>query len=105
METLDPEGKKTKIKNINQGTYFKLKPTTTAPVWVRGEYERSLGKYSCFKFDDTNHEKFMKGSQDVYINFTFLTHVQLIQKEKENQSNQKPQTYYSTKVRGYGRYL
>lgn len=63
--------KKTKIKNINQGTYFKLKPTTTAPVWVRGEYERSLGKYSCFKFDDTNHEKFMKGSQDVYINFTF----------------------------------
>ena len=71
METLDPECKKTKIKNINQGTYFKLKPTTTAPVWVRGEYERSLGKYSCFKFDDTNHEKFMKGSQDVYINFTF----------------------------------
>lgn len=45
METLDPECKKTKIKNINQGTYF--------------------------KFDDTNHEKFMKGSQDVYINFTF----------------------------------
>lgn len=67
METLDPKCKKTKIKNINQGTYFKLKPTTTAPVWVRGEYERSLGKYSCFKFDDTNHEKFMKGSQDVYI--------------------------------------
>jgi hypothetical protein len=44
METLDPECKKTKIKNINQGTYFKLKPTTTAPVWVRGEYERSVGK-------------------------------------------------------------
>lgn len=64
METLDPECKKPKIKNINQGTYFKLKPTTTAPVLVRGEYERSLGK-------DTNHEKFMKGSQDVYINFTF----------------------------------
>ena len=65
METLDLECKKTKIKNI------KLKPTTTAPVWVRGEYERSVGKYSCFKYDDTNHEKFMKGSQDVYINFTF----------------------------------
>ena len=50
METLDPECKKTKIKNINQGTYFKLKPITTAPVWVRGEYERSLGKYSCINF-------------------------------------------------------
>lgn len=26
METLDPECKKTKIKNINQGTYFNLNP-------------------------------------------------------------------------------
>lgn len=35
METLDPECKKTKIKNINQGTYFKLKPTTTASMGKR----------------------------------------------------------------------
>ena len=27
--------KKTKINKVNQGTYFKLKPTETAPVWVR----------------------------------------------------------------------
>lgn len=71
METMNQEHQKTKIKDINQGTYFRLKPSDTAPVWVRGEYSRSAGKYSCFKFSDTNHEKLMKGSQIVYINFTF----------------------------------
>lgn len=71
METFNQEHKETKIKNINQGTYFRLKPSDTAPVWVRGEYNRLAGKYSCWEFDDTNHEKLMKGSQTVYINFTF----------------------------------
>lgn len=71
MKTFNQDHKETKIKDINQGTYFRLKPSDTAPVWVRGEYSRSAGKYSCWKFDDTNHEKLMKGSQTVYINFTF----------------------------------
>lgn len=26
---------KTKVNKVNQGTFFKLKPTDTAPVWVR----------------------------------------------------------------------
>ena len=52
--------KATKVNKVNQGTYFKLQDTETAPVWVRGEYIREAGKYSCFKFDDTNHEKLMK---------------------------------------------
>lgn len=46
METFNQEHKETKIKNINQGTYFRLKPSDTAPVWVRGEYNRLAGKYS-----------------------------------------------------------
>lgn len=33
--------KKTKINLVNLGTYFKLKPTETAPVWVRDHYDRS----------------------------------------------------------------
>ena len=45
METFNQDHKETKIKNINQGTYFRLKPLDT--------------------------EKLMKGSQTVYINFTF----------------------------------
>lgn len=72
METLDHlDVKKTKVKNLNQGTYFKLKPSDTAPVWVRDHYDRASKTYACHKYDDYNHEKFLKGSQNVYINFTF----------------------------------
>lgn len=28
------EYKKTQVNKVNQGTYFKLRPTETAPVWV-----------------------------------------------------------------------
>lgn len=63
--------KKSKIRNINMGQYFRLKDTETAPVWVRGEYVRSEKKYSCTKFDDCNHEKLMKPTQDIYIGFEF----------------------------------
>ena len=59
--------KKTKVKKVNQGTYFRLKNSETAPLWIRGEYIREAGKYSCYKYDDVNHEKLMKGSQDIYL--------------------------------------
>lgn len=35
METFNQDHKETKINKINQGTYFRLKPSDTAPVWVR----------------------------------------------------------------------
>lgn len=59
------------IKELKKGTYFKFKDSETAPVWVRGEYIREAKKYSCYKFDDVNHEKLTKGSQEVFINFVF----------------------------------
>ena len=65
---------KRKIKDLKRGDYFTLTPVkepNISQVWVRGEYNRLAGKYSCWKFNDTNHEKLMKGSQTVYINFTF----------------------------------
>ena len=34
MGTFNQEHKETKIKNINQGTYFRLKPSDTAPVFL-----------------------------------------------------------------------
>ena len=63
--------KKTKINKVNQGTYFKLKPTETAPVWVRDHYDRSSQSYACHKYYDSNHEKFFNGNRDIYINFIF----------------------------------
>lgn len=32
MEILKSEYKETRVNKVNQGTYFKLKPTETAPV-------------------------------------------------------------------------
>lgn len=62
---------KTKINKVNRGTYFKLSETESAPVWVRGKFIREAGKFSCYKFDDTNHEKLMKGSQTIFTGFEF----------------------------------
>ena len=61
----------TTIRKIKKGDYFRLKKSETAPVWVRGEYERSIKKYSCYKFDDINHDHFYSGDKKVYINFIF----------------------------------
>lgn len=45
------EYKKTQVNKVNQGTYFKLRPTKTAPVWVRGKYDKASKTYSCYKYD------------------------------------------------------
>jgi hypothetical protein len=63
--------KKTQVKKVNQGTYFKLTESEKAPVWVRGEFIRQAQKYSCYKFDDVNHEKLMKGTQTIFVDFEF----------------------------------
>jgi hypothetical protein len=36
------EYKKTQVNKVNQGTYFKLRPTETAPVWVRANMTKPL---------------------------------------------------------------
>ena len=46
-------------------------PTETAPVWVRDHYDKSSKTYACHKYDDSNHEKFLKGKRKIYIDFTF----------------------------------
>lgn len=62
---------KSKINKVNEGTLFRLTESDKDPVWVRGAYNRSEGKYSCTKYEDTNHEKLMKADQAIYIGFTF----------------------------------
>lgn len=65
------EYKKTQVNKVNQGTYFKLRPTETAPVWVRGEYDKASKLILAISTMITNHEKFLKGNREIYINFTF----------------------------------
>ena len=42
------------LRDVPEGGYFKLTPTDTAPVWVRGEYVRGEKKYECWRYDDIN---------------------------------------------------
>lgn len=63
--------KQTTIKQINQGEFFRLRPTDSAPVWVRGYYCREDKTFEAYKWDDTNHETFLKGNRKVFVGFTF----------------------------------
>ena len=66
------EYKKTQVNKVNQGTYFKLRPTETAPVWVRGEYDKVSKTYSCYKYEDTLiMRNSSRENREIYINFTF----------------------------------
>lgn len=59
------------IRTLRKGEFFRLKDNGTAPVWVRGEYNREAKKYSTYKFDDVNHERLLRGDQPVFVGFTF----------------------------------
>lgn len=59
-----------KLKDLKGDVYFKLRPTDTAPVWVKDEYDRSERKYLCHKFDG-NGERYIKGDTVVYAGFYF----------------------------------
>lgn len=59
--------KQIELKTLKSGEYFRLKNNEIAPLWVRGEYERSSRKYSTYKYDDVNHETLRKGSVKVWV--------------------------------------
>jgi len=62
------------IKELKKGTYFTLKNIQNPnenQVYIKGEYERTTKKYSCFKFSDTNAERFIAGNKSVFTDFTF----------------------------------
>jgi hypothetical protein len=57
------------LKDLKVGELFKLQPT--GKVYVRGEYERSMKRYSYYDFDDVCREHFSKGNKRVIVNFEF----------------------------------
>lgn len=60
-----------RLRDVPYGTYFKLTPTDTAPVWVRGEYVRGEKRYECWRYDDICAFTNFSGDRCVYIGFTF----------------------------------
>lgn len=59
------------IRLLKRGKFFRLTPSDTAPVWVRGEYSREAKKYSTHRFDDVNHGQLLRGDRVVWVEFTF----------------------------------
>ena len=57
------------IKQLKKGDYFRLVDKEHAPLWVRGQFVRNdkLNRYSCFRYDDINHEKFFNGETEVFV--------------------------------------
>ena len=57
------------VKELKKGDYFKR--PKGASVLVRGEYVRSLKKFSCYYFNNVNKEVFIKGDVEVVTDFEF----------------------------------
>lgn len=58
------------LKELIKHDYFKRKATTSI-VYVKGEFIRSIKKYECYKFEDVNSRIFLKGTTEVFTDFTF----------------------------------
>lgn len=70
----EERGTNMKIKDIKKGDYFTLKDIPEpkdSQVYIRGEYCRENKKYSCYKFNDVNDERFFSGDKEVFTNMTF----------------------------------
>lgn len=59
------------LRELKKGDFFRLSSSDTAPVWVRGEYNRSTKKYECYKFDDVNHWAELTSTRKVTTDFEF----------------------------------
>lgn len=63
-----------KLKEIKKGDYFTKKPIEEPKlnqVWVKGDYDRSIKKYECYRFSDVNCFIYVDGNKEVFTDFTF----------------------------------
>lgn len=62
-----------KISDLKPGDYFRLitKTGIANPVYVRGDYDRSSKRFSIYKFENVNAERFVKGSALVTTDIDF----------------------------------
>lgn len=58
---------KIELRKVKQGDFFKL--SENGKVYVRGYFERSCKRYEVYLFDDISHERFIKGSRIVIVDF------------------------------------
>lgn len=59
------------VKAVKLGDFVRFVDSDSAPVWIRGEYERCSRTYSFIDYNNSCHERFAKGDRLVYVNFDF----------------------------------
>ena len=63
--------KQTELRNVKHGEFFRLSNSETAPVWVRGDYNRDSKKFDAYKYNDVNYCNEFRGSRIVFVDFEF----------------------------------
>ena len=63
--------KQTELRNVKHGDFFRLSNSDTAPVWVRGDYNRASNKFEAYKYNDVNYWNEFRGSRIVFVDFEF----------------------------------
>jgi hypothetical protein len=58
------------LRDLARGEFFRLSPRSNK-TWSKENYDRSSGSFSCIDFDNINNERFIKGSQLVFVEFDF----------------------------------
>ena len=61
------------IRNLKPGDYFRLvtKRGLQSPVYIKGDYDRASKRFSIYKFENINAERFVKGSALVSTDIDF----------------------------------
>lgn len=59
------------IRDMELGEFFRLSASDHAPVWVRGEYNRSTRKYECYKYDNVNYWSEFNGTRVALTDIEF----------------------------------
>ena len=55
------------LSSLKQGSYFRLKDSEHAPLWVRSVYDRSSNMYEINPYDNINVSRFRRGTLVVYV--------------------------------------
>jgi hypothetical protein len=63
--------KKTTINQAKPGDLVRLTDSDSAPVWVRGHFDRASRSYSLTRWSDANSEVFRRGTCPCFVGFTF----------------------------------
>lgn len=63
-----------RLKDLKRGEFFTLREIPEPKdnqVYIRGEYDRSLRKYTCGRCDDISYSRNLSGDKEVYTGFIY----------------------------------